>query len=56
MITDHYLAVAEVRERLAVNEQGLHRFRIERFSLRKLNKGEGREKYCVEVPNRFGAL
>jgi hypothetical protein len=32
--TDHYLVVAKVRERLAVNKQRSHRFHMERFSLK----------------------
>jgi hypothetical protein len=32
--TDHYLVVAEVRERLAVNKQTMHRFYTERFNLK----------------------
>jgi hypothetical protein len=47
----HYLLVAKVRERLAVNKQILHRFLMGRFSLKKL-----KEKYRVEVSNRFAAL
>jgi hypothetical protein len=42
--TDHYLVVAKVRERLAVNKQRSHRFRVERFNLKKLNKVEGKER------------
>jgi hypothetical protein len=34
--TDHYLAVAKVRKRLAVNKQILHRFHMEKFNLKKL--------------------
>jgi hypothetical protein len=30
---DHYLVVAEIRERLAVNKQRSHKFHMERFSL-----------------------
>jgi hypothetical protein len=40
--TDHYLLVAKVRDRLAVNKQRLHRFHMERFNLKKLNKAEGK--------------
>jgi hypothetical protein len=29
---------------------------MERFNLKKLNKVEGKQKYCVEVSNRFAAL
>jgi hypothetical protein len=35
--SDHYLAVAKVRERLAVNKQRSQRFDIERFNQKKLN-------------------
>jgi hypothetical protein len=45
--------VAKVRERLAVNTPGPHKYPMERFSL---NEAEGKEKYCVEVSNRFAAL
>jgi hypothetical protein len=48
---NHYLVVAKVRERLAVNKQGLHRFHTE-----MLNKVEGEDQYRVEVSNRFSAL
>jgi hypothetical protein len=49
--TDHYLVVAKVRERLAVNKQRSHRFCMERFNLEKLNEVEGKEQYRVDVPN-----
>jgi hypothetical protein len=48
--------MAKARERLAVNKQRSHRFHMERFNLKKLNKVEGKEKYCVEVSHRFTAL
>jgi hypothetical protein len=54
--TDHYLVVAKVKERLAVNKQRSHRFHTERFNLEKLNEEEGKEKYRIEVSNRFAAL
>jgi hypothetical protein len=54
--TDHYLVVAKVRERLAMNRQRILRFHTERFILKKLNELEGKEQYRVEVSNRFGAL
>jgi hypothetical protein len=41
--------VAKIREGLAVNKQGLHRFHMERFNLKKLNEVGGKEKCCVEV-------
>jgi hypothetical protein len=48
--------VAKVRERLAVNKQRWHRFRMERFNLKKLNELEGKEKHHDEVPNRFTVM
>jgi hypothetical protein len=47
--------VAKIWERLAVYKQGSHKFQMERFNLEKLNV-EGKEKYRVEVLNRFAAL
>jgi hypothetical protein len=49
---DHYLVVAKVGERLAVNNQRLHRFHMERFNLKKVNVAEGKEQFRVEVSNR----
>jgi hypothetical protein len=54
--TGHYLVVAKVRERLAVNKQKSQRFHMERFNLKKLNEVEGKEQYDVEESNRFAAL
>jgi hypothetical protein len=54
--TDHYLVVAKVRERLAVNKQRSHRFLMERLNLKKLKDVEGKEQFRVEVSNRFAAL
>ncbi|PNF19560.1 hypothetical protein B7P43_G18019, partial [Cryptotermes secundus] len=54
--TDHYLAVAKASERLAVSRQTTHGVHMERFSLKKLNKVDGKEEYCVEISNRFVAL
>jgi hypothetical protein len=54
--TDLYPLVPKVRERLAVNKQRLHRFHMERFNLKKLNKVEGKERYLIKVSNRFAAL
>ena len=38
--TDHYLAIANVRERLAVGKQAAQRFHWQRFNLRKPNEPE----------------
>jgi len=53
--TDHYLVVAKVRERLAVSKQAAQKFDGERFNLRKLNELEVKEKYQIEIKNRFAA-
>jgi hypothetical protein len=54
--TDHYLLVAKIREGIAVNKQGSHKFHMDRFNLKKLNEVEDKEKYSGEVSNRFAAL
>jgi hypothetical protein len=46
----------KVRVRLAVNKQRSHGFHMERLNLKKLYEIEGKEKYHVEVSNRFTAL
>jgi hypothetical protein len=46
----------KVRKRLAVSKQRAHRVQMERFNLKKLNKVEVKEQYCVEISNRFPAL
>jgi hypothetical protein len=56
VIVPHYLVVAIVRERLAVNKQRSQRFDKERFNLKKLNYVEGKEQFRVEVSHRFSAL
>jgi hypothetical protein len=48
--------VPKVRERPAVNKQRSQKFHMERFSLKKLNQVEGKEKFSVEVSNRFAAF
>jgi hypothetical protein len=54
--SDHYLVVAKVRVRLAVNKQRSQSLHTERFNLKKLNDVEGKEQFRVEVSNRFAAL
>ena len=54
--TDHYLVVAKLGERLAVRKQAAQKFEGERFNLRKLNELEVKEKYQIEITNRFAAL
>jgi hypothetical protein len=55
-VTDHYLVVEKVRERLAVSKQTAHRFHTERFSFKKLNEEVGKEQYWVEISNRIAVL
>jgi hypothetical protein len=54
--SDHYLVVAKVRERLAVNKQRSQRLNIERFNLKKLNEVEDKEQFRVKLSNTFSAL
>ena len=53
---DHYLVVANVRERLAVSQQEAQKFYGERFTLKKLNELEVRKQYQIEISNKFAAL
>jgi hypothetical protein len=48
--------VAKVRETLAVSEQTVHRFHVERINHKKLNEVEDNEQYLAEISNRFAAL
>jgi hypothetical protein len=42
--------VPKVRERLAVSKKKtVHRFHMERFSLKKFNEVDGKEQCCVEI-------
>jgi hypothetical protein len=54
--TDHYLVVAKVTERLALNKQRSQRFHMERFNLKNLNEAESKERFRVEVSNTFTAF
>ena len=47
--------VAKLRERLAVRKKAAQTFEGERFNLRKLKKLEVKEKYQIEITNRFTA-
>jgi hypothetical protein len=48
--------MAKVRKTLAVCKQRSHRFSMERFSLKMLNKIEDKQQYQVEVSNIFTFL
>jgi hypothetical protein len=54
--TDHYLVVAEVRERLAVSKRAAQKIDTERFNVKKLNEGDVKEQYQVTIKNKFAAL
>jgi hypothetical protein len=48
--------VAKVRERLAVSKQAAQKSDGERYNLRNLNELEVKDKYQIEITNRFAAL
>jgi hypothetical protein len=48
--------VANLRERLALSKQAARKLDAERFNLRKLNEPEVKEKYQIEITDRFAAL
>jgi hypothetical protein len=54
--TEHYLVVAKIKEKLAVNKPGSHKFHVERFNLKKLKEVQGKEKCHVQVSNMFAVL
>jgi hypothetical protein len=49
--SDHNLAVAKVRERLAMSKRMVKMMDMERFNLKKLNEGEVKEQYQVTTKN-----
>jgi hypothetical protein len=54
--TDHYLVVANVRDRLAVSKRAAQKVDTERFNVKKLNEGDVKEQYQVTIRNKFAAL
>jgi hypothetical protein len=48
--------VAKLRERISVSKQIRQKFDLERFDLKEFNNKEVKEKYQVEISNRFAAL
>jgi hypothetical protein len=54
--TDHYLVVAEVRERLVVIKQAAQTFDAERFNLKNVSELEVRKQYQIKISNRFAVL
>ena len=54
--TDHYLVVANIRERLVVSKQTAKKFDGERFNLGTLNELDVRKQYQIKISNRYAAL
>jgi hypothetical protein len=48
--------VAKLRKRISVSKRGRQKFELERFDPKKLSDTEVKEKYQVEISNRFAAL
>jgi hypothetical protein len=46
----------KLRERLSVSKRARQKFDLESFDLKKLDDIEVKEKYQVEISNRFAAL
>jgi hypothetical protein len=53
---DHYLVEAKSRERISITKRARQKFDLERFDLKKLDDVEVKEKYQVEITDRFAAL
>jgi hypothetical protein len=53
-VTNHYLVVSKLRERLAVSKKGSTEFNT-RHNLRKSNELEVRKQYQIEITNRLAA-
>jgi hypothetical protein len=54
--TDHYLVMAKLRERISVSKRAWQKLNEERFDLQNLHDVVVKEKYQVEISNRFVAL
>jgi hypothetical protein len=54
--TDHYLAAANIRQRLPVSKRPVNKMDINRFNLKKINEGQVKEQYEVSIKNIFSAL
>jgi hypothetical protein len=48
--------VTQLRERISVSKRARQNFDLERFDLKRLDDVEVKEKYQVEISNRFAAL
>jgi hypothetical protein len=54
--TDYRVAVAKVRERLAVSKLATQKVYIEKSNLKKLNEAEGKDQRQVKTLNRLVSL
>jgi hypothetical protein len=54
--TDHCLVEAKLRKSISVSKRARHKFDLEIFDMRKLDDVEVKEKYQVEISNRYRAL
>jgi hypothetical protein len=54
--TDHYLVVAKLSKRISVSKQARQKSDFERFVLKRLDDIEVKEKYQVEISDRFATL
>jgi hypothetical protein len=54
--TDHYLVVPKFGERLEVRKWSTQELDTKRFTLKKLNKVEGKEQYQVKISKKSAAL
>ncbi|KAJ4430316.1 hypothetical protein ANN_22529 [Periplaneta americana] len=54
--SDHYLVIGELRERLSVAKRVEQQANISRFNILKLKDEETKQRYQVEISNRFAAL
>jgi hypothetical protein len=49
------LAVAKVRERLAVSKRAAQNIVMDTFNVKKLNEGDDKEQYQVTIRNKFAS-
>jgi hypothetical protein len=54
--TGHYLVVAKLMERISLSKGARQNFCLKRFDLKRLDDVEVKEKYQVEISNRYAAL
>jgi hypothetical protein len=54
--TGHDLILAKLRERISISKRVRQNFDVEKFVLKTLDDVEVKEKYQVEISNRFAVL